>query len=87
MQNKEKKLFNVSSFEEAYKLHIEKKLIIPCGGTTGIFRVKRENFEGFINLKYCNLSYINQQGSILTIGALTTFNELIEYLKNRKNYY
>jgi len=81
------KWYNPQNFEEAYKIHLNNPLIIPCAGSTGILRTKRFKNEGFINLKYCNLSYIKEDkiNNIIRIGATTTFNEIIEYLKSQ-NY-
>lgn len=78
------KWYTPENFDEAYKLHLNNPSIMPCGGTTGILRTKNFKNEGFINLKNCNLSYIKEDknSSLIKIGALTTFNEVIDYITN-----
>lgn len=93
------KWYNPEKFEKAIEIHLKNPLIVPVGGSTGILRTKKHKFEGFINLKDCNLSYIkegnisngNQNSNLkekenksLIIGSTTTFNEIISYLKTKK---
>jgi CO/xanthine dehydrogenase FAD-binding subunit len=75
------------NFDEAYQLHLKNPSIIACGGTTGILRTKNFKNVGFINLKNCNLSYIKEdkEKNLIKIGAMTTFNEVIDYIKS-SNY-
>ncbi len=84
MSKKEIKWFYPSNFDEAVKIHLQNNLIIPCAGSTAIMRSKRLNNEGFIDLTKCDLSYINQdKKDSLTIGATTTFNEIIEFIQSK----
>lgn len=75
------------NFVDALNIFINDTTLIPVAGTTGILRVKRHKHEGFIDLSKCKLNYIKEdkeKGRIL-IGAMTTFNEIIEYIKNNSN--
>ncbi len=76
-----------NNFGDALNIFINDPTLIPVAGSTGILRVKRHKYEGFLDLSKCQLNYIKEdkeRGKII-IGAMTTFNEIIEYIKNNSH--
>lgn len=83
MIRKDVKWYYPENIEEAFSLLKDSNNVLHAGGT-GILRAKSAGISGFVDLNRLKLDYIKENDNEVEIGAMTTFNQVIEYFKGEK---
>lgn len=78
MLRKDVKWYYPETFEDALAYLKQPNVILHAGGT-GILRTKSTAIEGFVDLSKLKLDFINETESEIEIGAMVTFNKVIEH--------
>jgi len=60
-------------------------VILHAGGTR-ILKTQTKNIKGLIDIGGLGLNYIKREGKIFSIGAGTTFGEVVEYSRKHKKF-
>ncbi len=76
----EKKWYYTDSLAEASSL-LRNKTILPHGGGTHLNNIDLSHVEGLLDLSQLGLNYIKQDGDIIEIGAMVTYAEVVNKLK------
>lgn len=80
MLPKDLKWYFPDSIEEAEKLLKQPGVFLHAGGTR-ILKTQPKTIEGLIDISGLGLNYIHLQNGIFSIGAATTFAEVIQFAR------
>jgi CO/xanthine dehydrogenase FAD-binding subunit len=76
----EKKWYYTDSLAEASSL-LRNKKILPHGGGTHLNNIDLSHVEGLLDLSHLGLNFIKQNGDTIEIGAMATYADVVEKLK------
>jgi len=76
----EKKWYYTDSLAEASSL-LKNKKILPHGGGTHLNNIDLSYVEGLLDLSQLGLNFIKQDGDYIEIGAMATYADVVEKLK------
>ena len=86
MLNENVKWFFPESTDEAINYLKDNESYSFHSGGTAILRLKSKNIKGFIDLGKLDLKYIKDEKDKISIGAMTTFSEIISNNIEAKSY-